>query len=111
MRFQKASQVQVTAVDRIGHDPGKREVSLEDALEHLHCQFRFGLEAHRLRDAGGLTPLTILTPVQRQIEFTVNQRMPTGRDVSQKDPDLTVLAAFLWFRSIALGFPPTCRLV
>jgi hypothetical protein len=38
-----------------------------------------------------LAPITILDPVERKIEFTVNKCMSTGRDVGEKDPHLTVL--------------------
>jgi hypothetical protein len=61
------------------------------ALEHLDCQFRLGLEAHRLRNMGGQTSLRVLAPVQGQIQLTVNQAMSTCRDVAEKDADLTLL--------------------
>ena len=91
MRLQPGAQVQVAAIDRIGHHPGDGDRSLPEALHHLNRQFRFGLEAHRLRDACSLTPIMILDPVERQIEFAVNEGMSLGRDVGEKDADLTVL--------------------
>ena len=83
MRLEPGAQVQVAAIHRIGHHPGDGNRSLEDPLHHLHRQFRFGPEAHRPRDACSLTPLMILYPVQRQIEFAVNERMSFGRHIGQ----------------------------
>src|SRR5258708_3327849 len=91
MRFQPGAQVQVTPIDRISHHPRDGNRSLEDSLHHLNRQFRFGLEAYRLRDACSLTPLMILDPIERKIEFAINEGMPFGRHVGQKDADLTVL--------------------
>ncbi len=48
MRLQPDAQVQVAPIDRIGHHPRDGDMSLANTLHHLHCQFRFGLEAHRL---------------------------------------------------------------
>jgi hypothetical protein len=84
-------QVQIAAVDRIGHHPGKRDLRCPEAREHLDCQFWFGLEAHRLRNTGFSTPLLIHKPIEGEIEFTVNEGMAEGRHVGQKDADLTVL--------------------
>ena len=66
-------------------------MSLANAFHHLHRQFRFGLEAHRLRNARHLTPLGVCSPVPRKIEFPIDEGMTFGRDVGQKDAYLTVL--------------------
>src|SRR5258708_2983002 len=81
--FQAGAKVQVTAIHAISHHPGNRDLSLPEALDHLHRQFRFGLEAHRCRDARLLTPLRIFCPNEGKIEFAGNEGMPTGRDVGE----------------------------
>jgi hypothetical protein len=91
MGLQPGAQVQVPAIHAISHHPGNGDLSLEDPLEHLHRQFRFGLEAHRCRDARLLTPLQIFCPIEGKREFAVDERMAFGCDVGEKDADLTVL--------------------
>jgi hypothetical protein len=91
MGFQPGAQVQVAPIDAIGHRPRDGQLSLAKALQHLHGQFRFGLEARRLRNASLLAPFRVFCPVQGQIEFAVEERMAFGRDVGQKDADLTIL--------------------
>jgi hypothetical protein len=73
-----AAQVQVAAVDRIGHHPGKRDLRCPQAREHLDRQFWFGLEAHRLRNTGCSTPILIRKPIEGEIDFTVNEGMPAS---------------------------------
>ncbi len=59
------------------------DASLEDSFEHRDRQVWLRLEAHRLRDADGPTPLPILTPVEEQIEFAINEGKPCGRHVAE----------------------------
>jgi len=58
--------------------------------EHLSGQFRFGPELHLLRYPGFPTPLRVVTPFLGQVESAVQEGLPLGSDVDQKDPDLTV---------------------
>jgi hypothetical protein len=91
MHFQPGTQVQIATVDRISHDPANGDLSLPNAFDHALGQFWLCLEAHRFWDACGSTPIAILTPVQGQIEFAINQGMSFGRHIREKDSDLTVL--------------------
>ena len=40
---------------------------------------------------GGAAALRVLAPIQRQIQFAVNQGVPTCRDVGEKDAHLAIL--------------------
>jgi hypothetical protein len=91
MRFEPSAQVQVAPIDRIRHHPRDGQVSLAKAPQHLHRQFRFGLEARRLRNAGVLTALAVGDPFEGQIQFAINKAMAFGRHVGEKDADLTIL--------------------
>ena len=85
------AQVQIAAIHRIGHHPGNLDLRCPEALHHLDRQFWFGLEAHRLRNTCFSAPLLIRAPIERKVEFAVNEGMATSRHVGQKDTDLTVL--------------------
>jgi hypothetical protein len=91
MCFQPIPQVQITTVDRISHDPGNGDLSLPNAFDHALGQFWLCLKVNRFWDACGSTPITILTPVQRQIEFAINQGMSFCCHIREKNSDLTIL--------------------
>ncbi len=50
----------------------------------------------------------VLTPLEGQIEFAVNQGMAASRDIGEKDPDLTILDLA---SGPAILHGDTCRLV
>ncbi len=58
-------------------------------------------------DTSSLTALTVLCPVQGQVEFAINERMPSGGDIGEKDAHLTILADVQWFRNTAPRRLPT----
>src|SRR5258707_10420731 len=91
MRFQPHTQIQIAAIDRISYHPGNGNSSLPEAFDHVHSQFGLCLEAHRIRDTSGSTPIPIFTPIEREIQFTINQSMSFGRYIREKDSNLTVL--------------------
>jgi hypothetical protein len=49
---------------------------------------------------GRLSPLGILTPVQWQIQFPVDERMSASGDIAEVDPNLTVCEPFRLCRNI-----------
>ena len=55
-----------------------------------------------------MTPLTVLCPVQGQVEFAVNERMPFGGDIREKDAHLTILNLA---GSAAILHPDACRVL
>src|SRR5512135_244637 len=91
MGFQPRTQIQIAAIDRISHHPGNGDSSLPEAFDHLDCQFWLRLEAHRFWNTSSAPAIAILTPVQGQIEFAINEGVPFGRHIREKDPHLTVL--------------------
>jgi hypothetical protein len=91
MRFQPHTQIQIAPINRISYDPGNGNSSLPQAFDHVHSQFGLCLEAHRLGDSSGSTPIPIFTPIEREIQFTINKSMSLGRHIREKDPNLTVL--------------------
>src|SRR5437870_13104023 len=85
MGFQPGTQVQIAAIDRVCHHPSNRYLGIPHTRQHASRQFRFGLEANRLWDTSSLAPITVLCPVQGQVEFAVNERMPSGCHIREKD--------------------------
>jgi hypothetical protein len=108
MRFQPGPQVQIAAVDRISHDPANGDLSLPHASEHLGSQFWLCLEAHRVCDACSSTPIPILSPVQGQIQFAINEGMAFSRHIGEKNPHLTILHLS---SGPAILQPNPCRIV
>ncbi len=90
-RFQPDASVQIPTLDGIGNDPGKRNLRLPKALDHLSGQFTFGLKANGVGNTCLPTPLLILSPAQGKIQFPIQQRVAFDAGVGEKDPDLTVL--------------------
>ena len=79
--FQPGAQVQIASIDRICHHPSNRYLGIPQTRQHASGQFRFRLEANRGWDPSRLTPITVLCPVQGQVEFAVNEGMPFGRHI------------------------------
>ncbi len=63
----------------------------KETLDHLASQFWLSLETNRLRDTDSLTPIRVFYPVEGQIQLTVNEGMPLGSHIREKDSHLTVL--------------------
>jgi hypothetical protein len=64
---------------------------LKKPLHHLYRQFRFGPKAYRVWDACCLASIGIFAPVQRQIQFPINQAVTMRGDVREENTHLTVL--------------------
>jgi hypothetical protein len=58
-----------------------RYLGIPNTRQHASRQFRFRLEANRLGNTSSLTPITVLYPVQGQVELAINERMPFGCDI------------------------------
>lgn len=73
MRFEPEAQVQIRAIDTIGHHPGNRDLCPQDPLQHLLGQLTFGLEARPFGNTYLSTSLSIVDPVLGQIELAVDE--------------------------------------
>src|SRR6266566_2709402 len=91
MSLQPGAQVQILPIDTITHDPGNGNLGIPHPLEQASGQVWFCLETNGWGDAGCLSALVILSPLREQIEFAVNEGVPTSGDVGKKDPHLAVL--------------------
>ncbi|GHO80501.1 hypothetical protein KSD_82720 [Ktedonobacter sp. SOSP1-85] len=91
MSFQPSTQIKVASIDRISHHPGDGNRCFADPLDHLCCQFGFGLEVGALRDMSSVSAISVLAPIQGQIQLSINERVSASRDVAEKDSHLTVL--------------------
>jgi hypothetical protein len=89
--LQPGAQIQVASIDGICHHSSNRYLGIPNARQHASGQFRLGLEVNRLWDTGSLAPIAVLYPIQGQVEFAVNERMPSGGDIREKDAYLTIL--------------------
>ena len=75
MRFQPGAQVQIPPIDTIGDDPGKGDLRLPEAFNHLLGQFAFRLKANFLWNASLSAPPRIVDPVLGKVEFAVDEGM------------------------------------
>src|SRR5947209_8495769 len=91
MSFEPGAQIQVAAIDRIGHHPGNGDLSCADALDHESGQFTLRLKMNRVRNPCLSTSLTIVCPWLGKIEFTIQQGVSLGTHVGEKHAHLRVL--------------------
>ena len=84
-------QVAVAAVDLIPGNPAEGNSRFHRPFKHQLRQLRLGPECHFLRYPGLPSPLPVLCPHLRQVQFAVQQRPAIGRGISQEYANLTVL--------------------
>jgi len=90
MRFQPNVQVQIPPLYGIGDYPSKGNLCATEALDHPLGQFTFRLKANCAGNACLTAPLPILDPAQREIEFSIQQRVAQAAGVGEKYPHLTI---------------------
>jgi|SRR6266567_2027848 len=75
----------------ISHDPGKRNLHLPQALDHLPGQLTLGLKACFFWNTSFSAPFRIVSPFFGEVEFPVDERVSFVAHVAEKDADLTIL--------------------
>jgi len=81
--FQPGAQVQVASIDRISHYPSNRYLGIPKTRQHAFRQFRLRLEVNRLWDTSRLTAITVLCPVQGQVQLAIDEGVAQGGDVGE----------------------------
>src|SRR5262249_21249037 len=81
MGFEPVAQIQIASIDRISDDPIDGNGSSFNTLHHLNSEFWFCLETNRIWDVGSVPTIGVLAPVQRQVQFPVNERVALGRHI------------------------------
>jgi hypothetical protein len=83
--LQPQPQPPIIAIDALTRHPGSRHLRVERVREHLACQLWL-CRTRLLGDSSALTACTILHPIFRQGECTVQQGMALATGLGQTRP-------------------------